>query len=140
MTRDDVDRFLARRDRAWFDRDPAGLAADYADACVVESPTHGRQTSREAVRTVYATWFDAFPDLRLEREDVLVDGDRVALVFRATGTHTKPFGVVPASGRTLEIRGVFLLTFRDGQIVHEKRYYDSTSLLLQIGVLKARPV
>lgn len=139
MTRQDVEDFLARRDRAWFDRDAAALAADYAESCLVESPTHGPQATRDAVRAVYATWFDAFPDLKFEREDVLVDGDRVVLCFRATGTHRKPFGVVPASGRTLEIRGVFVLTFRDGQIVREKRYYDSTALLVQIGVLKAKP-
>jgi steroid delta-isomerase-like uncharacterized protein len=140
MTRDEVDRFLSRRERAWFDRDASALAVDYAEACIVDSPTHGRQTTRGAVRAVYATWFEAFPDLKFEREDVLVDGDRVAVCFRATGTHRKPFGVVPASGRSLEITGVFIFTFQDGQIVREKRYYDSTSLLVQIGVLKAKPV
>lgn len=140
MTREDVERFLDRRDRAWFDRDPSGLAAEYADSCLVESPTHGPQTTRDAVRQVYATWFEAFPDLKFIREDVIVEGDRAAVCFRVTGTHMKPFGVVPASGRSVEIRGVFVFTFRDGQIVHERRYYDATSLLVQIGVLKAKPV
>jgi steroid delta-isomerase-like uncharacterized protein len=140
VTRDDLERFLARRERAWFDRDASALAADYAETCLVESPTHGPQTTRDAVRQVFATWFDAFPDLKFMREDVLADGDRVALCFKSTGTHMKPFGVVPASGRAVEIRGVFVITFRDGQIVHERRYYDATSLLVQIGVLKAKPV
>ena len=62
------------------------------------------------------------------------------MFFRSTGTHRKPFATIPASGRPMEIRGVFVMTFRDGRIVHEKRYYDSTSLLVQIGVIKPKPL
>jgi len=140
MTRADVERFLARRERAWFDRDPDALAADHAADGVVESPTHGRLTGREAIRAVYATWFDAFPDLKFVRDDLVLEGDRAALFFTSTGTHMKPFTTIPPTGRHIEIRGVFLMTFRDGLISHEKRYYDSTSLLVQIGVLKAKPM
>ena len=140
MTRADVDDFLKRRERAWFDRDPAALAADHADKGVVESPMHGTLTSRDAIKSVYATWFDAFPDLRFIVDDVMLEGDRLALFFTSTGTHMKPFASVPATGRHMAIRGVFLMRFRDGFIVHEKRYYDSTAMLVQIGVLKAKPM
>jgi steroid delta-isomerase-like uncharacterized protein len=140
MTRDEIDRFFARRAVALRDRDLDVLTADHAEGSVVESPTHGKLTTREAIRRVYATWFEAFPDLVFEQEDLLVEGDRVALFFTATGTHRKSFGNVPASNRQVSIRGAFLFTLRDGHIVHEKRYYDSTSLLVQIGVLKAKPV
>ena len=140
MTREDVERFLARRERAWFDRDPDALAADHAENGVVESPTHGRLTGREAIRAVYATWFDAFPDLKFVRDDLVQEGDRAALFFTSTGTHMKPFATIPPTGRHIAIRGVFLMTFRDGLISHEKRFYDSTALLVQIGVLKAKPM
>jgi steroid delta-isomerase-like uncharacterized protein len=140
MTRDEVERFLKRRERAWFDRDPAALAEDHAENGVVESPTHGRLTTREAIRAVYATWFDAFPDLRFIQDDLLVEGDRAAVFFTSTGTHMKPFASVPATGRAMTIHGVFVMTFRDGLIAHEKRYYDATALLVQIGVLKAKPM
>jgi steroid delta-isomerase-like uncharacterized protein len=140
MTRDEVDAFLQRREHAWLERNAAGVAADYAESCVVESPTHGTISGRDAIRSVYATWFDAFPDLKFVHDEFLVDGDRVALFFTSSGTNLKPFGSIPASGRNMVLRGVFLMTFRDGQIVHEKRYYDSTSLLVQIGAIKAKPV
>jgi steroid delta-isomerase-like uncharacterized protein len=107
---------------------------------VVESPTHGTLTTRDAIRGVYATWFDAFPDLRFVRTDLLVEGDRAALFFTSTGTHRRPFATIPPSGRHMEIRGVFLMTFRDGLIAHEKRYYDATSLLVQLGVIKPKPM
>jgi steroid delta-isomerase-like uncharacterized protein len=140
MTREDVERFLERRDRAWFDRDPDALAADYTDDAVVESPTHGKLTTNAAIRNVYATWFDAFPDVKFTHNDLVVEGDRAAVFFTVTGTHMKPFATIPATGRRMEIRGVLLMQFRDGRIAHQKRYYDATSLLLQIGVLKAKPM
>lgn len=140
MTRDDVERFLRSRDRAWLDRDPDALADGYAEDAVVESPTHGKLTARQAIRHVFALWFDAFPDLTFAEEDLLVEGNRAALVFTATGTHMKPFASIPPTHRQMVVRGVFVMTFRDGRIVHEKRYYDSTSLLVQVGVIKAKPM
>jgi steroid delta-isomerase-like uncharacterized protein len=140
MTREEIDRFFKRRLVAWGDRDPASLAADHGEGCIVESPTHGRLTTREAIQNVYATWFDAFPDLKFIHDDLIVEGERAALFFTSTGTHMKPFASIPATGRQMSIRGVFVFTFRDGLIVHEKRYYDSTSLLMQIGVIKAKPM
>ncbi len=140
MTREDVERFLRSRENAWSDRDPDALAAGHTEDGIVESPTHGTLTSRAAIRNVYATWFDAFPDLKFVSDDVMVEGDRAAVFFTATGTHMKPFASIPPTGRHMSIHGVFLMTFRDGLIAHEKRYYDSTSLLLQIGVLKAKPL
>ena len=34
---------------------------------------------------------------------------------------------------------VFLFEFQDGRIVRERRIYDFTGLLVQIGVLSAKP-
>lgn len=140
MTREEIERFLAARERAWQERDADALADGHAEQGVVESPMHGKLSSRAAIRGVYATWFEAFPDLRFVRDDLIVEGERAALFFTSSGTHTRPFATIPPTGRPMEVRGVFVMTFRDGLIVHEKRYYDSTSLLVQIGVLKAKPV
>lgn len=139
MTRDDFDAFVRRRERAWANRDARALTDEHARDGVVESPTHGRLATIEDIRHVYQTWFDAFPDVRFEIEDTLWEGDRGVLFVRVTGTHLQPFLNVPATRKRLEIRGALLLTFRDGKIAHERRYYDSTALLLQIGVLRAKP-
>ena len=41
----------------------------------------------------------AFPDLHFTIEDQLVQGDRVAFRWRATGTHTGPLGAAPPTGK-----------------------------------------
>jgi steroid delta-isomerase-like uncharacterized protein len=140
MHREDIELFLKERQQAQQDRDSRGMVARFAVDSVAESPTHGTIRGREAIREVYQTWFDAFPDLKYTQDDYVLDGDRLAIFFTASGTHMKAFANIPATGHHMSISGVFLLTFRDGRVVNEKRYYDSTALLLQIGVLKAKPV
>jgi len=139
MTRQDFEGFVRRRQRAWADRDAHALTIEHAPDSVVESPTHGTLTTTRDIQCVYQTWFDAFPDVKYEVDDTLFEGDRGVIFFHATGTHMQPFLNVPPTGKKLEINGALLLTFREGKIVHEKRYYDATALMLQIGLLRAKP-
>ena len=44
------------------------------------------------------------------------------------------------SGRSFHIPAVFTYELRNGQIAREQRIYDFTGLLVQIGVLKAKPI
>jgi ketosteroid isomerase-like protein len=46
---------------------------------------------------------------------------------------------MPASGRPFRFPIVFVLDVRDGLIVHDRRIYDFTGLLVQIGMIKAKP-
>lgn len=56
-----------------------------------------------------------------------------------SGTDMGGFMGVPATRRPFRMPIVFFYTFRDGQITYERRIYDFTGLLVQIGVLKAKP-
>jgi steroid delta-isomerase-like uncharacterized protein len=139
MTRQEIERIFKRREIAWKDHDAHSLALYHADNSMVISPTHGELHGRPAIEEVYTMWFTAFPDLRFTQDHLLVENDRAVVFFRSSGTHVKPFGNMPPTGRKLEVQGVSLITFKDGLIVHETRYYDATALLVQIGALKARP-
>ena len=46
---------------------------------------------------------------------------------------------LPPSGRSFRYAAVFLYELKDRQIVRERRISDFTGLLVQIGVLKAKP-
>jgi len=48
------------------------------------------------------------------------------------------FGVAPTQ-RRFRVQGVLVFEFRDGKIAVERRLYDFTSLLVQVGVLKTKP-
>ena len=140
MSRDEIEAFVDRRLRAWNARDARALALDHSEDGVVESPLAGGNASgREAIERLYATYFRAFTDFKLEKRDVLIDGDRVALFAWASGTDRGGFMGMDPTGRAVRISIAFLYQLRDGQIVGEYRIYDFTGLLIQIGMLKAKP-
>ena len=46
---------------------------------------------------------------------------------------------MPPSGKRIEQTIAYILTFQDGRIAKEVRIYDFTSLLMQVGVMRAKP-
>ena len=88
---------------------------------------------------VFRTYFVAFPDLAIDVGDVLVDGHRATVLATFTGTDHGGFMGMPPTGRHVVIPVVFLYEFKDGKIVRDRRMYDFTGLLIQVGTLKAKP-
>ena len=140
MTRAEVVAFFDRRQRAYDNLDAAALAADYADDCIVDSPTGGTHTSRTAVKKVLQDVFDAFLDMKTRTDSLVIDGNLVVQVLSIEGTNFGGFLGLPASGKPFRLAAVFLYEFKDRQIVREHRIYDFTGMLTQIGVLKTKPV
>jgi steroid delta-isomerase-like uncharacterized protein len=81
---------------------------DIAEATPLRGP--------EAMRSSFECYLRAFPDLRVITEEVLVQGERAVVVWTAHGTHLGPLRNIPATGRTVEVRGVAVLTVRENQV------------------------
>lgn len=139
MTRDDITALFERREAAWRTKDAAALALDHASDGVVISPTGGVLEGRSDIERIYRVWFTAFADFAFTVEDLVVDGDRVALLGRATGRHSGEFFGMPATGRRIDVACGFFYRFEGGLIAHERRILDFTGLLVQVGVLRAKP-
>lgn len=139
MSRDDILALIKRREAAYRTRDPVGLAATHAENGTVVSPFGGVQEGRAEIERIYRLWFSAFPDMVLHQDDLLVDGDCAVLVGRMVATHAGDFFGLPPSGRHVEAQVAFVLKFADGAVREERRIYDFTGLLVQVGVLKAKP-
>jgi predicted ester cyclase len=141
MTREETTALFARRQDALNRHDVAGLATLFAENCVVESPTAGGVVQGlPTVEAIDRAWVTGFPDVVLATEGLLIDGDQVAWIVRAAGTDTGGFMGLPPTGRAFEVPMVFLATLNDRHIVHERRIYDFTGMLLQIGILKAKAI
>ena len=140
MTRDEIIAFFERRQGLYDDFDAAGLAADYADDVVVESPMSGVHTGRNAAEQALRALFSAFLDLKIKTDALLVDDDRVAQFVTTEGTHISDFMGVPATNKVFRLPVAFMYQLKDRKIVRERRIYDFTGLLVQIGVLRAKPV
>ena len=139
MTREEAAAAVNSLQRAWRARDTAALAAAHATDSIVHSPIFGVIQGRPAIEQSYRDLFTAFADWTLDSEDLVIDGNRVAQFFKVNASHTSEFFGIPPTGRRFEAHGVLFMEFRDGLIIRERRIYDFIGMLLQIGVLKARP-
>jgi steroid delta-isomerase-like uncharacterized protein len=140
MTRDDIVAMFARRQQALDRHDADALAADHSEDSVVHSPMGGGTvTGRDAIARIYSSYFTALADMTFTQEQLLVDGDHAVLVGRTAGTDTGGFMGMAPSHRAISFPIVLLYELRDGRIIHEHRVYDFTGVLLQIGVIKAKP-
>ena len=139
MTREEIVAFFARRQAAVGRRDADALARLHAENSVVESLMAGTVTGRDAIAEVYQAWFKAFPDVVMTGDDLVIDGDRVVLINNVAGSDIGGFMGLPPTGRPFRLSIIHIYTMSHGEIQHERRIYDFTGLLVQIGVLKARP-
>jgi steroid delta-isomerase-like uncharacterized protein len=140
MTREHIQTLFEERHGALARRDSTALANLHAESGLLESPAAGGTVrGRAAIERIYQAWFTAFPDCVYVSGEMLVDGDRVVEVATISGTATGGFMGLPPTDKPFHVPMISLFTVKDGQIGHERRVYDFTGLLLQIGVLKAKP-
>ena len=139
MTRDAISAIFERRRASYAAQDAAALARDYSDDCVVESPSGGTHHGPAAAERVLRAVFDAL-DARLHHESLLIDGDSVAEIVFFEGTDSGQFLGLPPTGKSFRVPCVLLYKLRDGKITHERRIYDFTGMLVQIGLLKTKPI
>jgi steroid delta-isomerase-like uncharacterized protein len=141
MTREDMTAFYARRVDAMNRHDTAELSQNHCEDGVVDSPLSGGSArGRESIQRVYESFMHAFPDVRVTQESLLIDGQRAVLLAMLSGTDSGGLLGLAPTGRSFSMSMVLLDEFEDGRIARERRIYDFTGLLLQIGALKAKPV
>ncbi|MGE0446150.1 MAG: ester cyclase [Vicinamibacterales bacterium] len=138
MTRNEIDALFHRREALFNQHDAAGLAQLYALDAQVESPlAAGTVRGRQALTKIHQALFDAFPDVSWERQHLIVDGELVAQIGQFGGSYTGGFMGLPPNGRPFSIPVAIVCRIGDGEILYERRVYDLTGVLVQIGVLKA---
>jgi predicted ester cyclase len=119
--------------------DPGATAVAYAPNAIVHDSFHAEALhGRDAIREDYAAFFSAFPDIQTEIIHVVTEGPYIAYHMRLTGTHTGPMrtaeGDIPASGLRLELpAAVFARANEEGEYTTVRRFYDTSTLLRQLG-------
>lgn len=113
----------------WNQRNPEVIRElmDPAAEGVSESgPVRGPE---EFQRMVHGPMLSAFPDFHVELENVIGQGDEVAVRWTATATHRGAFGPLPASGRRVRFFGMTWLRFRGGRIVWGRDSFNLNGLV-----------
>jgi steroid delta-isomerase-like uncharacterized protein len=141
MTRSEISGLITQFQETWARRDIDALVRFHAEDGVVETPFGGGVTrGRDAIGKVYESFFHSFPDARIVYDEPLIDGNRVVLIARISGTDRGGFLGMHPSGRFVDFPCVLLYDLVNGLIVRERRIYDFTGLAVQVGAIKAKPV
>jgi ketosteroid isomerase-like protein len=115
----------------------ASLVADDGEIVVVGSGQRFR--GPDGMREYDRMWADAFPDGKVTIDDIVSAGDTVVVCFTGRGTHTgtlrTPGGDIAPTGRSLTLELCDVLEIRDGKVRSGRTYFDSGSLLMQLGVM-----
>jgi steroid delta-isomerase-like uncharacterized protein len=139
MTRDEIIALFVKRQEYWRLHDAHALAANHTEDGMVVSPLFGTVRGRAAIEKTYFELFQVFDDFALVSDEIVIDGDRAAQIFRVQASHTHELFGFPGTGKKFELQGVFFFRFEHGHIAFEQRFYDFTGVLLQLGILKAKP-
>lgn len=78
-----------------------------------------------------------FPDIQWTLEEMISEGDKVAVRFIMRGTHRGTFFGVPPTGKSIEVQAMNFYRLSSGQIVEERGQPDMLGLLQQIGAVPA---
>jgi predicted ester cyclase len=90
----------------------------------------------EGVQEILDILRGAFPDVHFTAEAMIADGDKVAVRFTITGTHTNlVVQDVPPTGKRFAFSGIQIFRVQDGQIAESWGAYDELGLYQQIGAI-----
>lgn len=92
-------------------------------------------TGIESVVAELAEIYSAFPDFHLHVVSHSFAGDQMVIEWVTTGTHKGVYMGIPATGRVVTLSGATLSRLENNRIVDDRRYYDTFSMLQQLGVI-----
>jgi len=98
--------------------------------------SRGRHVAgREMFHTFWREFRSTFPDIRIEIEDALSDGDKELVRCTVYATHRGDGIGVAATQKPVKFSGMVLARIRDGQLAEVWDSWDFLSLYQQLGAV-----
>src|SRR5712691_5019663 len=89
----------------------------------------------EGIMQMTGMFHAAFPDLHYDPQDLVAEGDRVAVRWSASGTHRGPFQGFPATGKAVTITGIDIFRVGSKQLEEAWVNSDFLGLMQQLGMI-----
>jgi steroid delta-isomerase-like uncharacterized protein len=109
------------------------LLADDAVVHGLKTPDGKDVRGSEGFKPMHAAFRQAFPDMRIDIEECLVDGDRMAFRCVVRGTHAGDGLGIEATGRPVEFAGMGFIRVRDGKIAEAWNTFDFQAMSAQLA-------
>ena len=89
-------------------------------------------------KKVVSTWLKAFPDFKFKIEDILAEGNKVAVRYVFTGTHKGIFWGIAPTGKKIKVSQMNIVRFENGKMVEAWEDYDEYGMKIQLGIETVR--
>ncbi|MFI1256345.1 ester cyclase [Streptomyces netropsis] len=109
------------------------FADDYRDHDI--SKEEDSTVGSHVIKADVAGWRKAF-DFGFTIDSQVAEGDQVVTRWTWRGTHQDAFMGIPATGRTADMTGVTIFSFRDGRIQEGWWTYDLLRVMRQVGAIQ----
>jgi len=117
-----------------------GFGRQLADDFVERNEVPGIPPTRAGVIQYFQMLLAAFPDLRMDVEDVIASSDKAVARVRVTGTHKGEFMGIPTTDKSVAVNLIDITRFGDDGLAHEHwGAVDQLALMQQLGAILARP-
>jgi steroid delta-isomerase-like uncharacterized protein len=117
-----------------------GFAGNLSDDVVEHEELPGLPPTKAGVIDFFRMQLAAFPDLRMDVEDVVADGDKVVARVAFSGTNRGAFMGMPATGKSVNVQFIDIFLFGADGLVHEHwGVMDALAMMQQLGVVPAGP-
>jgi predicted ester cyclase len=87
------------------------------------------------LKNFYAALWAGFPDLTIDVNELVGEGDKVVWRISVSGTHTGPFLGIPSTRKPVRFGAHYTFRLEHGKIVERWSTLDRLALLVQIGVV-----
>ncbi|MEV5175394.1 ester cyclase [Streptomyces flaveolus] len=96
-------------------------------------------TGVQALGRVWEVLLRAFPDLRVEIEDEIAEGDKVVFRNTVTGTHQGEYRGLPPTGKPVRYNEIFIVRFADDRVAEIWGVVDVLTQMRQLGMVPGDP-
>jgi steroid delta-isomerase-like uncharacterized protein len=112
------------------------LADDFVEHEAMPGMPPGREGTRQLFNMIHA----AFPDMKWDPQDILVDGDKAVSRVQFTGTNDGEFMGMPATGKSVSVQIIDIVRFGDdGLALEHWGVFDMMSMMQQLGAIPGAP-
>jgi len=107
------------------------FATDYVEHGGTGEDIHGIKDYKKSISDI----FSAFPDIHFTINDMVVEGDKVAVRFTFSGTHKGEFMGVSPTNKKVTMWGIYIDRVAGGKFVESWVRYDTLGLMQQLGLV-----
>jgi predicted ester cyclase len=113
-------------------RDPDVVDEFFAPGFVSHNNPPGFPPGAEGVKRFFTMFRDAFPDVSVEIDEIVAEGERVAVATTFSGTHEGELMGLAPTGRRVSVTGIDIVRVSGGQIVEHRGLTDIVGLMRQL--------